>query len=231
MALAAFAIASSRCMLLTNPIDGLAVRSVQLDGQAVPYAVFVPSTYQAARPLPAILLVHGAGGNGPDFLDIWRSFAESHGIILVAPTLSLTAYQESRVPDLFPLIMRSVQAEWSVDARRMYQFGYSAGGYSVFTGAMMQPAFFAASGVYASIIAPSYDSIVTRPLAPSGVAIYIGDHDQFFSLDQTRRTRDLLLAHGYDVHYVELAGRDHDFEAASGQVIPDAWAYLTQFPR
>lgn len=38
----------------------------------------------------------------------------------------------------------------------------------------------------------------------TGIAIYLGDHDLYCSLQQGRRTRDLLVANGMDVHYAKL---------------------------
>jgi poly(3-hydroxybutyrate) depolymerase len=63
----------------TNP-PGIVPGNIQVQGSQYPYAVFVPSTYDHVHVLPAILLVHGGGGNGPDFLKIWQDFAEKNGI-------------------------------------------------------------------------------------------------------------------------------------------------------
>ena len=72
-------------------------------------------------------------------------------------------------------------------------------------------------------------SIVRRPEQARGVAYHIGDHDHFFSLAQTRHTRDLLQANGFDVHYVELRGRDHSFRDAVPDVIEDAWRNMRRY--
>jgi len=203
--------------------------SIQFQGSEYPYAVFVPSIYDGVHALPAILLIHGGGGNGPDFLKLWQDFAEKNGIILVAPTLPLGAALETQVPELFPALMDLVKTQWKVDSRRIYLFGYSAGGYSTFDAAMLDSTYFAAAGVFAAIITPDYYWIVQKAQRKTPVAIYIGDHDQFFSLMQTRATRDLLLAKGFPVHYVEIPNQDHNYPAIAGWVNQDVWTFMSQY--
>ena len=205
----------------------LAQRTVQKDGVNYPFVVFVPTTSSAGTALPAMLLVHGAGGNGPDFLATWQSFAESHGIILVAPTLDLSAAAEVNVPVVFPAIMDAVRREWSVDASRLYVFGYSAGGYFAFDAALLNSTYFAAAGIFASVIQPEYDGVAKQAVRRTGIAMYMGDRDQYFTLAQARRTRDLLQANGVDVRYVELPNQGHDYLTASAYVNADAWAFMS----
>lgn len=211
-----------------NP-PGVAPGTIQFQGSQYSYAVFVPTTYDNVDALPAILLVHGGGGNGPDFLKLWQGFAEKNGIILVAPTLPLGAALEAQVPQLFPALMELVKTQWKVDSRRIYVFGYSAGGYSTFDAAMLDSTYFAAAGVFACIITPDYYWIVQQAQRKTPIAMYIGDHDQFFLLTQTRATRDVLLAHGFTVHYVEIPNQDHNYPAIAGWVNQDVWNFMSQY--
>jgi len=208
---------------------GVPPGTIQFAGRQYPYAVFVPSTYDRVHALPAILLVHGGGGNGPDFLKLWQDFAEKNRIILVAPTLPLGAALEAQVPELFPALIELVKKQWQLDSRRVYVFGYSAGGYSTFDAATMDSTYFAAAGVFAGIITPDYYWIVKKAQRKTPIAIYIGDHDQFFSFAQTRATRDVLLANGFTVHYVEIPNQDHNYPAISKWVNQDVWNFMSQY--
>ncbi len=205
-------------------------RTMTYQGMSYPFVVYVPTTYDARTPAPSVLLIHGAGGSGPDFITTWTGFAESKGIIVVAPTLDLSAEAERNVPVVFPRLMDAVKTEWNVDPARRYLFGYSAGGYFVYDAALLNASYFAGAGVFGSVIQPEYDDIVRRAERTTSIAIYLGDRDQYFSLQQGRRTRDLLLANGLDVHYVELANQDHDYPVVAGSVNADVWAYLTSRP-
>ena len=221
------------CVSLTPPSGpgALVERVMQYNGAEYPFVVYVPTTYDPRTPLPAMLLVHGGGGNGPDFIESWRAFAESKGIILVAPTLDLSAAAETQVPVVFPRLMDAVKSEWNVDPARRYVFGYSAGGYFVYDAALLSADVFAGAAVYASVIQPDYDGIVQQAKRKTSIAIYIGDRDPYFSLQQARRTRDLLLAGGMDVHYVEIQNHDHEYASVARTISEDAWAFLTSRTR
>ncbi|MEO7084616.1 MAG: dienelactone hydrolase family protein [Gemmatimonadaceae bacterium] len=202
------------------------VRTMTLDAIQYPYAVYVPTTYDSTVALPSLLLVHGAGGDGLSFIGNWISYAEANRILLVAPTLDLSANAETRVPIVFPALMDAVKKEWNVDPARRYLFGYSAGGYFVYDAALLNSDYFAAAAVFAAVIQPEYDGIASQATRKTGIAIYLGDHDPYFTLQQGRRTRDLLISNGIDVRYVELADQDHDYSAVSATVNDDAWRFM-----
>lgn len=220
---------SSGCIAQTQPVTtpGIVQRVMRLDGIDYPYVVFAPSTYNASMALPSVLLVHGAGGNGVEILQYWRDLAEAKGIILIAPTLDLSAEAETQVPIVFPKLMQAAQREWTIDPTRRFLFGYSAGGYFAYDAALLSANTFAGAAIFASVIQPAYDEIARQASRKTSIAIYLGDHDQYFTLAQGRRTRDLLTANGVDVHYVELSGHDHQYGAVANFVNTDAWQYLT----
>jgi poly(3-hydroxybutyrate) depolymerase len=84
------------------------------------------------------------------------------------------------------MIMNAARAAWSIDAERIYLFGISAGGCTVFDACMFDSQYFAAGGVFAGVITPGFDWIVQRAVRKIPIAIYIGDHDQLFTVAQTR---------------------------------------------
>src|SRR6202158_1791639 len=50
------------------------------------FSLYVPETYTRERPWPLIVALHGASGNGRDFLWAWVREAKSLGYLVVAPT-------------------------------------------------------------------------------------------------------------------------------------------------
>ena len=101
----------------------------------------------------------------------WKGFAEGNGIILVAPTLPLGGDFETAVaPQLYPMIMDAARREWNVDAKRMYLFGVSAGGYTVFDASMFDSQYFTAGGVFAAVITPDYDWILQKATRKTPIA-------------------------------------------------------------
>lgn len=203
--------------------------SFTYQGVTYPYLVFTPSAFGTGQRLPVLLLVHGFGGKGQDMLSLWQTFANQQGIILVAPTFPLGQQFEALVPGLYPRLMDSIKPARGFDPHRVYVFGYSAGGYTSFEAATEASTYFASAGVFAAIITPDYYWIVTSAQRKTPIALYIGDHDQFFTLDQTRSTRDELVSNGFTVHYVELTNQDHNYGAVADKVNADAWRFMSQY--
>jgi polyhydroxybutyrate depolymerase len=207
--------------------------AVVFQGTQYAYYVFSPAAC-ANRACPALLLAHGSGGSGTDLIGVWNDFASLNGIVLVGPTLALgssqrTADVETKVPQLFPALVEDAKKNARIDSHRVYLFGYSAGGYTVFDAATLASTYFAAGSVFAAVVTPDYDWIVQRAQRKTPIAIYLGDHDQFFSIEQGRRTRDLLASNGFPVHYVELVNQDHNLGTASAFVLRDAWTFMEPY--
>ena len=154
--------------------------------------------------------------------------ARNNGILLIAPDLPRDAEFEDAAPEFFRRLTSAVEGEWSVDKRRVYVFGHSMGGYLAFDAAMFDADVFAAAAVHASYIAPAYAGIVDRAARKIPIALYIGDADQAVPIGKVRATRELLLANGFPLHYLELRGHDHNYGAMSGKINSDAWEFLSK---
>ena len=70
----------------TNHIDG----SIIVDGIKRTYHIYIPSTYDAKKPVPLLIVLHGGGGNGKNMeekttLRGFDKLAEKEGFIVVYP--------------------------------------------------------------------------------------------------------------------------------------------------
>jgi dienelactone hydrolase len=119
-----------------------------------------------------------------------------------------------------------VRGEWNIDGTRIYLFGVSAGGYTVFDACMFDSQYFAAGGVFAAVITPHYDWILQRATRKIPIAIYIGDHDEFFTVAQAQNTRDLLAANGFPVKLTIFPNLDHNYGAVADTVNADVWHFF-----
>ena len=212
-------------------VPGLAQKQVRFQQTVYPFYVFVPRSFRRTQPLPAVLLIHGGGGKGPDLIAAWKTFAEQNGIILVGPTLPLGGNFETAVaPQLYPLIMDAARKEWNIDPTRIYLFGVSAGGYTVFDACMFDSQYFAGGGVFAAVITADYHWILQKARRKLPIAIYIGDHDQFFTVAQAESTRDLLVANGFPVRFTIFRNLDHNYGAVANTVNANIWNFFAQNP-
>lgn len=178
--------------------------------------------------MPAVILLHGAGDRAQNMLEAWRHLASKQKIILLAPDLPRDPKFEDVAPQIFRCVVEDAEQQVRIDSSRIYLFGNSMGGYLAYDAAMFESEYFAAIAVHAMRIAEDYEWIVTRARRKTPIAIYIGDHDQFFSQDSLRKTRNLLRKAGFPVHYVELENHDHNYYALSDEINEDAWRFLKE---
>jgi poly(3-hydroxybutyrate) depolymerase len=189
------------------------------------YLYYSPDTDGA---LPAVMLLHGAGDHAANMVDAWKRFAAKKKIILLAPELPREEKYEEAAPAVFHCVVEDARQLLRIDPQRVYLFGNSMGGYLAYDGAMFESQYFAAVAVHAMRIADDYRWIVERAQRKTPIAIYIGDVDQYFSVDSVRKTRDLLRKAGFPVHYVELDHHDHNYYARSDEINADAWKFLKE---
>ena len=218
-------------MLLAMVLSSLSVssprhHSVTCDQRAYDYVLSAPKTHDR---LAAIMLLHGAGGQASEMVELWAPLAAREHIVLIAPQLPRELAFEQQAPAVFRCVLADAERSASIDSQRVYLFGYSMGGYLAFDGAMYDSDVFAAAGVYASVIDPDYDSIVEQAKRKIPMAIFIGDRDQYNSIDRARQTRALLEKNGFPVHYVEFPGQDHSYMPVRDTLNDDAWRFLSEF--
>lgn len=200
-------------------------RRVRCGSESYEYVLFSPAR-QTAR--PAILLLHGAGGGPSEMVTAWLALARREDVVLVAPRLPTAMRFEEAAPAVFRCIVEDAGRIARIDRRRVYVFGHSVGGYLAYDAAVFGSEFFAAVAVHAAAIAEEYVGILDHARRKIPFAIYIGDRDAGVPLESVRRTRDLLLARGFAVHYVELPGHDHRYATLADRIDADAWAFLRE---
>jgi poly(3-hydroxybutyrate) depolymerase len=112
----------------------MAYRS-SFDGKLVPYRVYVPSNYNAAKKYPLVVLLHGAGGDETNFIEsyrgLWPKLAEERGYILasVSGRGPVTQYSKESGGEQDVLdVMDLVKARYNIDSSRVYLGGHSMGG-------------------------------------------------------------------------------------------------------
>ncbi|MEQ8857978.1 MAG: alpha/beta hydrolase-fold protein [Pseudomonadales bacterium] len=197
-------------------------------GERIPYALFVPSGYDAARPAPLLVSLHGLGRTY-DWLMGYHGLldaAEAGGYVVVTPLgytrrgwygswqtdtdgRELGDEAKRSEQDVMNVLVR-VREEFSIDPARMYLWGHSMGGSGTYHLAAKYPDLWAAIGVVA-------------PAAPQGVEaadllarirhipsiVMHGTEDELVPVALTRSWVDAMAALGMQHVYVEIPGGDH----------------------
>jgi poly(3-hydroxybutyrate) depolymerase len=118
-------------------------------GTSRTYYTFVPEKLTA--PAPLLLLLHGSGRDGMSQIDEWKTLAEKEGIILAAPDSANSREWSMNTdgPEFLHDVVEAVRAKNSVDGKRIYIFGHSAGAVFALYMGVMESRYFAAAGVHA----------------------------------------------------------------------------------
>jgi polyhydroxybutyrate depolymerase len=119
---------------LLNRTNGTLVSS----GQKRQYLLYVPPSYDRAKPTPLVISMHGAGGWPAQQRDLsrWNLLADAHGFIVVYPSGSGTpriwhveegAELKGDIQFISDLIDK-LEADYDIDPARIYVNGLSNGG-------------------------------------------------------------------------------------------------------
>ena len=220
-------------------------------GMQVPYALFVPSGYDAAREWPLIVALHGLG-RPYDWMMGYEGFidmAERGGYVVVAPLgyhargwygsrgygiPGGAAREGERLPEnLGELSEQDVvnvlgiaRERFRIDANRIYLWGHSMGGAGAYHLAARFPDTWAAVAVAAPApLAARIDDLATFRHVP--VLVLHGDEDATVPVGQSRtwvaRMRELGMQHVY----AEIPGGDHSlFVSQSPETLSKVFSFF-----
>jgi len=181
-----------------------------VDQTLQPYRVFVPRTYDSAKPAPLVIALHGMGGNESSFFNGYDGTlpreAERKGFLVAAPKgrAPTSMYRGTAEQDVLD-VLAEVRRDYNVDARRIYLMGHSMGGYGTWSIAMNHPGVFAALGPIAGGGNPSgMEKIKHIPQF-----IVHGDHDPTVNVSQSRIMVEAGRKAGATIEYVEVKGGGH----------------------
>ncbi|MBI5669638.1 MAG: alpha/beta fold hydrolase [Chloroflexi bacterium] len=154
------------------------------------YRVYVPEGYSAAGdPLPLVIVMHGAGGNGA-WMQKFTEFdkqADAHGFVVAYPDGINGIWNDGRVgdprvpPDLddvgfIAAMINDLATRLNIDTARVYATGYSMGGMMAFRlGCELQDKIAAVSSVASTF--PGYLAANCENVAPMPVLIIQGTAD------------------------------------------------------
>jgi predicted peptidase len=175
---------------------GFLQKTIDYNGASTKYVVYVPATYDATKPAPTILFLHGAGETGTDG---WKQVAVGIGpaVLLDAPRWDFLVVFPQKPPGeqrgwiahekLILDILDKTRKEYAVDPSRLYCTGLSMGGAGTWALAAKHPNLFAA---IAPICGPG-DSATASVLKDLPIWAFYGDQDRAESI---QRCRDLVEA-------------------------------------
>jgi poly(3-hydroxybutyrate) depolymerase len=216
---------------------GVQTLSYKLEGakDEISYALFVPSRYDAAKPAPLIVLLHGLFSN-PDQVIHYQGItdeAERRGYIVVAPSgYNSHGWYGSMGPgndfarrfarrgaaedpanlgelserDVLQVLERT-RKSYAVDPGRIYLMGHSMGGGGTLYLAMKYPSLWTAIAPLAPAIYSSPSELEKARRIPA--IVVQGESDRLVRASATRRWVDRMQELGMAHEYIEISGGDH----------------------
>lgn len=182
-----------------------------VDKTLQPYRVFVPSAYNAAKPMPLVVALHGMGGDENSYFTAYdngivKREAEARGYLVVCPKGrgSASMYAGDAEKDVMDVIA-AMKRDYNVDADRVYLTGHSMGGYGTWSIAPKYPEMFAA---LAPIAGGGIPSSLSKIKHIPQIVIH-GDKDPTVSVERSRVMVKAAQELGIKIKYIEVPGGNH----------------------
>ena len=221
-------------------------------GESIPYAVFVPSNYDAVRKWPLIVALHGLG-RPFDWMMGYQGmidFAQRDGFLVVSPLgyhprgwygsrgtgLGGNPQPAPPAPELpanlgelsekdVMHVLEIAQREFSVDGDRIYLWGHSMGGAGTYHLAAKHPALWAGLAVAAPAPSEPPDQLEVFKQVP--ILVLQGDEDRTVPVAQTRRWVARMRELGMEHLYVEVKGGDHSlFISQNREMLSNVFSFF-----
>src|SRR5436305_1277100 len=162
-------------------------------GKTRVYYLFVPDKLSASKPAPLLVLLHGSNRNGLSLVEKWKDLASKEGIILAGPDSSNPAGWATPEdgPDFLHDLVEALKAKYTINPRRVYLFGHSAGAVFALMMSTVESEYFASTAIHAGAFrTPDEYKTISNATRKIPLAIWVGTNDAFFHLSEVRATRD-----------------------------------------
>lgn len=179
---------------------GFLMKSVTIGDSRAKYAVYVPPSYDPAKPMPTIVFLNGLGECGTDGL---RQIAVGLGaavmvnvekwpFIIVFPQKRKQSAAWEEEDAMVMATLEATKREYSVDISRIYLTGLSQGGHGTWTIAALHPDVFAA----AAPLCGWANEAVAGKLVDMPVWAFHGGADEVVKPDGSRKMDEWIRADG-----------------------------------
>ena len=199
----------------SQPTGSLPREQIVVRGQTYPLSLFVPASYETAKPYALIVCLHGYGFTGEEYLERWRTRL-SEDYLLACPTYPSGAWFTRHAEELVLETIREVRRRYHIDPDRILLTGMSNGGIGAWLIGMHHAPLFAGIAPMASglddVLMPFLANLRNTPSY-----IIHGAKDQVMPVHLSRSIAKELDALGYPYMYREHQ-REHPI--AGGHYFP-----------
>ena len=193
---------------------GFLDKTIEYNGAQVKYVVFVPKAYNAEKPHPAILFLHGSGEQGDDGQNqvkvglgaAIKKAEEKWNYIVIFPQKPKGRGGFMEHEKLILDILEKTKKEYKVDEKRLYCTGLSMGGMGTWALTCKYPDLFAA----AAPICGGGDPAQAAKIKDLPIWNFHGDKDTAVPLKRSQDMIDAIKAAGGSPKFSVYAGVGHN---------------------
>jgi poly(3-hydroxybutyrate) depolymerase len=204
--------------------DEIVSRRFRSSGVNRTYAAVLPPP---GRSRPLLILLHGSGGTARGMVERWRDLARREDIVVAAP--DAVDRRRWQPPEDGPVLLRDLVEEMAphgIERRRVYLFGYSAGGVFALYMAALESEYFAAAASHAGAFDGEADlTFLDRAPRKVPLLLGVGGRDTLFPPPLFRATVDRLESAGFPVTTFVLPEARHRYEPI-GEINERVWSFL-----
>jgi predicted esterase len=193
--------------------DEIFVRS-PFDHSLQPAALYVPTSYNPAKPAPLVVFLHGKFWTEIDYMAMpfFRQLAESTGAVVVAPYARGDVQYVDPAPADVYATLDAVVAALNIDRKRVYLAGHSMGGFGVFEVGPQQAKRFAGFLCASGSMTDADREAVLRSFADKPVYVVSGTLDDNIPNSYSVLTVQYLSNAGIPVFYYPQSGAGHSIK-------------------
>ena len=218
--------------------------TITVGGQVREYRLVVPATVDLRKPAALVFAFHGMGEQTKDNMGQATGLddlAGEHKFILVYPGASaqqipaglvkawaLTPEHAAEDLAFFDALLKKLEGQYKIDANAVYVTGMSNGAYFANLVGRERSAVVAAVAAHSSELGElDLGALDTGRKFP--VMLIHGADDPIFPVVGAREARDVYLATGHEVKYVEVPGLGHAW-ATKVNINEQIWDFFQSHP-
>jgi phospholipase/carboxylesterase len=225
------------------------MKAVESRSSTLEYLTVFPDNYEAGRPYPMIVCLHGRGADMRDLAGLAPAIDQT-GYLYVCPNAPVTIsigpgytgrawYEPAGNPNLAAMeqaltalddVVHDVFAQYQVPAGQAILLGFSQGGAMTYRYGMLRPEMFAGLVILSGALR-NPEALLPHLPSTRDQHIFIahGTHDPMVPVDLSRDAIDFLKAQGYQLLYREYPmGHEINLEVLN-DLIP--WLHATLPPK
>jgi len=186
------------------------------------FSLYIPPKYNENNPSSLLVVLHGRGGNGKQFIESWIDTAKQFNMILLSPSAIDPLMWNLFDWELIKKAIQQIKSEYKIKENNTYLSGVSAGAIATYLYGLNNTNIFKAIAPIAGIpkkesefnIDPEQIPLPHDPHSQVPILNILGDKDLYFFNDSTDHYgiwMNHLKQSGYQVKDILYPNRGHTF--------------------